>query len=686
MKTKPIPAILWVLTSSIAGILCAYFFHLEIPLIVPVLVFILLTSLFFVKQHHPAVQLTFLGTTVFFWFLVGANRFHHSDDRNKKDFVENVLKEEVNGDHYLLLRITEPPSPTKNWIRCKSELLQADDTLCSGKIMLYVEKSEASSQLQYGDLIYAHTNLLNIPGPKNPDEFDYRNYLCHENIFYQSFVKTGNWKLTDHQPLVLFEGIYSIRNYCSNVLENSGLSGNNLSVAQALLLGDKTWVSDELMQSYATSGALHILAVSGLHVGIIMLILGFVLNPLKRLRHGKILFVFSVLTGIWFYAVITGLSPSVLRSAVMFSFVIIGQQLQRDTSVYQSLMISATVLILADPHFLFKPGFLLSYSAVVGIVYFYPLIYKRFYFRHYLGDKIWQITSVSLAAQLATLPLSLYLFSQFPNYFILTNLWVIPLSFVILITGIAYLATSAIPVLSDVLAFLLNHEIEFLNKGVSLIESLPFSSTTQVDLRWYESLFLYVILVFFSWSIGTKSRRRLYFSMGFLSVLVIIFAVRKNFQYQQKQLILYSTPGEFHADFFHDGTFTEIMANEGTDQTITRRSIAPHRMRQCGLCPDSDSQNILKFGPVFEFENLRTLYLNQSMLSEGKTSLPNVDAVVLNEISFIPKELTDLWREQKTMVILGPEVSNSLRQWLINNTNPGYFVDILKSGSLIVNF
>src|SRR5690606_4479872 len=141
-------------------------------------------------------------------------------------------------------------------------------------------------------------------------------------------------------------------------------------------------------------------------------------------------------------------------------------ELQRDTNIYQSLLVSAFFLILIDPTIIFKIGFLLSYLAVLGIVFFHPKIYGLFHFKNFFLNKIWQISSVSIAAQIATFPLGFYCFQQFPNFFLLANLVVIPLSFVILILGISYLVLVSVPIINEIILFFLDWSFTILNTGV----------------------------------------------------------------------------------------------------------------------------------------------------------------------------------------------------------------------------
>ena len=246
----------------------------------------------------------------------------------------------------------------------------------------------------------------------------------------------------------------------------------------------------EVKQAYAAAGAMHVLAVSGLHVGIIFLILNTLLAILDTSKKGRIVKAIILLISLWSYAMITGLSPSVLRAATMFSFVIMGTVLNRSSSIYNTLAASAFFILIINPNLLFEVGFQLSYVAVLGIVYLQPLIYKRIYTRWWLLDKVWAITAVSIAAQIATLPLTLFYFNQFPVYFMLSNLLVIPSAAVILILGILLFIASPIPFISESIGWVLNKFIEGLNFGIKEIEVLPNSLIEGLSINVLECLAL----------------------------------------------------------------------------------------------------------------------------------------------------------------------------------------------------
>ena len=246
-----------------------------------------------------------------------------------------------------------------------------------------------------------------------------------------------------------------MRDKLLNILKENGLKNNELAVASALILGYKDDLGEELKHSYSSAGATHVLAVSGLHVGIIFLVLNFLLNILDKNDRFKISKAILLICFLWAYATITGLSPSVVRAATMFSFVTIGKSFGKSSSIYNTLCASAFVLLVYNPYLIMEVGFQLSYLAVVGIVYFQSIIYKWIYVKNKFLKYIWMITSVSIAAQLTTFPLGLLYLHQSPTYLFASNLFVIPGAMLIIGLGILLFITSWIPLISGGIGWLL---------------------------------------------------------------------------------------------------------------------------------------------------------------------------------------------------------------------------------------
>ncbi len=359
------------------------------------------------------------------------------------------------------------------------------------KSILYIKKDSLSKKLNYGDIISFKNNLKAIENQAN-SAFDYKTFLGNQNIYCQGYVSTKQWKYIDHENNV-FSFCMSLRSKALDKLLQLGLNEKNHQLIAALAFGDKSLLDEETKGDFQTAGAMHILAVSGLHVGIINGILFFVFGFIRKqeLAWLKIL---CCISGIWMYACLTGLSPSVQRASIMCSMISISLLLKRKSSTYNSLATAAFISLLFSPNDLFSVSFQLSYSAVFSIVYFGKHIQNIFKPETIIGEYFWGILAVSISVQIGTTPLTLYYFNTIPTYSLLTNIIVIPLSFIILICTIISLATCWIPIASSFLIKFLNFVTYYLQDAIADINTFPHPQIN-FPLSLTQSLISYAILL-----------------------------------------------------------------------------------------------------------------------------------------------------------------------------------------------
>jgi competence protein ComEC len=364
-----------------------------------------------------------------------------------------------------------------------------------GTIYLYVPKDSMYQTSLPGDKILFNARLNLIPPPKNPHEFDYRNYLHLHQVYAQGY--TTDAKIITTEKWSIMRWASSFRAELLMLIDEMNLEADEKAIASALLLGYRHFITDETIQAFAGAGAMHVLAVSGLHVGILYMVVAFFLKVDRRKPHKnnwrKVLVIIAI---IWMYAILTGLSPSVTRAAVMFTFLAVGGLMKRKTSSIQAIIASAMVLLAFNPNYLFEVGFQLSYAAVFGIIYLQPKIYRLIpRIPNRMLDYAWQITAVSIAAQAATFPLSVYYFHQFPLLFVFSNLFVIPLAFLTMGYGLFVLIVSIFTGVLSWLIWPLKGLLWLMINGVGLIEEIPHAVVTQLWIGRVE-IILYLILIF----------------------------------------------------------------------------------------------------------------------------------------------------------------------------------------------
>ena len=485
----------------------------------------------------PGIFICFLVTGMAWQITV-----NNADMSQDKDLADHTSHK----DFYIaeiIEPVTQKPGTVKAILRIGAVMNKAKWVKATGKILVYFQKNEKAVNLDYGDRVIFYSLVKEPPGPANPYSYDYRRFLKTMGISLQAYVKKGQWATisrNEQNPFVALA--LSFRKTLLNIFRNNSMKGRELAVGGALLLGYVDDIDPGLMKDYSASGAMHILSVSGMHVGIIFVVLEKLLVFLLRFRYGRIIKTSLVILFVWFYAMLTGLSPAVMRATAMISLVAIGNSMQRSPDILNTLAASVLFLLIWNPCYVMDVGFQLSYLAVGGIILLNKSLYNLFQPSNWFIDQVWAIMAVSLSAQIATFPLSLYYFHQFPNYFIITNILVVPLSSLIIYNGIVLLLFGYIPVVSLCVAKILVFLIAFLNGSIHFIEELPFSTIKGIVINGWEILLLYLfftgIILFF------HSKRKIFL---FLSVTVIIFltglAVKKKIDIlERKKLIVYQLP------------------------------------------------------------------------------------------------------------------------------------------------
>lgn len=423
----------------------------------------------------------------------------------------------------------------------------------SGNILLYFSKEGVSEPFLYGDQLLVKGSPVEVSAPGNPGEFDYKKYLAFRNIFHQHFIRANEVVfLKETKPNLFVYHSMKLRAWAESVIDRYVPGMQEKGIASALILGITDGLDHDLLNAYSSTGTMHVLAVSGLHVSILYLIVLALLKPLEKLKRGKLMIAAVSLAVLWIYAFVSGMSPSVMRAITMFSFVIVAKAWGRDTNIYNTLAASAFCLLLFDPFLIMSVGFQLSYLAVIGIVYIHPLLFELFETRTWLAHQLWTLTSVSIAAQLATFPLGLLYFHQFPNYFLLSNLLIIPISYGVLVIGLALLAVSFLDPVVSIVGIALSWLIKLMNMVVQLIEWLPFSLIDGIYISVAQCMILLAILVSSIVMLQQKNFRALIVGAS----LSFLFAGIQWSDFMQTtaqhKFIVFRIPGLSATEFIHD--------------------------------------------------------------------------------------------------------------------------------------
>ncbi|RYF19310.1 MAG: ComEC family competence protein, partial [Flavobacteriales bacterium] len=541
-----------IILPLILGIILGYYFQneqlLRVSLIV-VVIFLVLAALintFYKSIKGWRYKKSIASFYYMMFFSVGITiTLFHTDFISGNYFAKKQYQQ-------LKVWVSSEPQQTNDILRFEVDVtdgyLNRNQESTSGKLLIALKLDSLSPiKLNYGDELMISAEYLPVEPPYNPAEFDFKAWLASKNIYHQTFIKQEQLvKLGEGQGNPIIKYALEVRRQQVAVYRKLIKDDEAFAVASTLILGYRADLSKETLAAYSKTGTIHALSVSGMHVGIIYIMLDFLLSFLDKKRFGRLFKVVLICSFIWCYALLTGFSPSVFRSAVMLTAFILAKQLKRSSNSYNILAFTAIFLLVINPFLVWDVGFQLSFFAVFGLIYFQPKIYKWRYFKNKWVDKLWSTISISLAAQLATLPLSIYYFHQFPVYFIISNLLILGPITVLMYVGIAILLLRAY-----FLAPAFERLIIFINKGLKWISELPYASITEIWLDKWQLLFLCLIMVFIT--LGLVNRKKHYLFTGIFTLLIVqtIFSYKKFKSSEQKEIVFFSLRKNFAAAFIN---------------------------------------------------------------------------------------------------------------------------------------
>jgi competence protein ComEC len=434
-----------------------------------------------------------------------------------------------------------------------------------GKVQLSVPHDSAKEyELAYGDRVLIKGAPIPVAPSANPNQFDYRAFLANKQIHHRHYLQPhGFQKIASapSNPLLYFS--IQLRRQLDALLKEAIDTRREYGISSALILGVKDELDNSIRDAYAQTGTMHVLAVSGLHVGLIYGILAFLLAGLKRTNRQRVLYTVIILSVLWLYAFITGLSPSVLRAAFMFSLITVAMAGRRQHNIYNTLAIAAFGLLWYNPYYLLEVGFQLSFLALLGIVYLQPRFYDMLLFDNRILDKGWALFTAALAAQLATFPLGLYYFHQFPVYFWLANLLVVPAATLVLYSGVAALFFAWVPLLNNVL-FKVHFGITWgMNEFNLWVNRLPNAVINGIDISVLQTWLLYTLLLLFILFFAFKQLRYFVLATVVVAALVAQEVTEVMVQQNQRSLVVYNMRNATAFSFLHGQQATVV-----SDQTL----------------------------------------------------------------------------------------------------------------------
>jgi competence protein ComEC len=524
------------------------------------------------------------------------------------------------------IRLLEPLSEKEKSYKALAEFISVKNKKqllpVTGKLMLYLRKDSSKPNLKYGSIILTAKHIPLIQNAGNPGGFDYKRYALFNGITHQLFLNSKDYVIDKTIKQNSFQKwLFNTKAYILNVLRKNIQGNEEVSVAEALLIGYRDDLDRDLVQAYSNTGVVHVIAISGLHLGLIYWLLLLLLKPLDKRKQLKWLKPVIAVACLWIFSLLTGAGASVVRAAFMFSIIATGELMGKKGNIYNSMAASAFVMLLWNPFLLWDVGFQLSYAAVLSIVVFMKPIYHWFSISNPILDKLWQLSAVTLSAQILTLPLCMYHFHQAPNLFLITNIVAVPLSSMILFGEILLVVVSFSELLSHAVGFVLTYLLKWMNGFITWVDHFSFAVTDGIMHTPLQTLLLYLFITATGIWLLNKNTKALKWS---LICLVLFLGLQSFYAYntmRQQKLVVYNLSQQAATDLMLGNRYLftgdTVLLKDGFLRNFhLKPSRIVHRTYEQGLRPNLFSQTVYRINHKTIFflqENYRFQPMEQKL-------------------------------------------------------------------------
>ena len=660
---KPIPFIR-LLIPMIIGILIGFYFEPRLILVFPILIS---SAPFPFLFHRLPISKKYLLRWIegvlmnIVLVCIGILLIHTKDPRNTNNWIGHYLSS--SSTPIIKLTLLEPliekDRSFKTIANTNAIFIKDKWIPISGMLILYISKDSLARKLFYGSELLVQAQVQPIRNAGNPGEFNYQQYCGFQGIYHQLYLKHDSYLLLAKNSGSWFNNaLFTAKEQVLSLLIQYIPGKKEAGVAEALLIGYRADLDKSLVQSYSNTGVVHIIAISGLHLGMIYGLLVLLLKPLRKKKYIYWVKPLTILSVLWGFSLLTGASASILRSAVMFSFIIAGESLHRRSDIYNTLAASAFCLLVYNPYLLWDTGFLLSYSAVLSILVFMKPIYQCFYIKNKLLNHIWQLNAVTLSAQVLTLPLILFYFHQFPNFFLLANFIAVPLSGLILYGELLLLMFAQIPVLAQFTSKTVSFLITQMNGYIERTGKLPFAVTDTIRFSVVEAILLYCFLFAIACGFFQKSGKAFLLSLGFLTgISVYRFVFRIN-EIRQQKIIVYNIPKHSAMDIIQGNRFQSM----GDSIGIQHFQVQAART-QMGLQPGKSFAHLALSANLIASAHTSVLIINSSLVPKMPVQPVPVDIIIIrNNPKLEMKQIVSIFR-CKQIVFDSSNPLWKIREW-----------------------
>lgn len=524
----------------IIGLLVGFYFKIGLLISLGLQITTIIIFLFsFYISNKRFVQTNAFGLSTFFLFIsigITTNILH--DNRTNKNHYSRTT--DFDKKHSIILVTRERLKSSLKNDRYFAEIIKVDSKQRVGKIILNIRKNDKNVSLISGSKLLLFEALIPTQKPNNPDQFDYSVYLEHKNVYAQVYSSLENIKISDQQHKDLYHYIYKFREKIIRKLDKSGFGKEELAVLSALILGQQQDISPEVQKDYQYAGAVHILSVSGMHVGFIMIFISILLSSLPNDKKSNIIRIIITISCLWIFTLIAGLSASVVRSAAMFSFITVGAVLNRQNNTYHTIILSLFIILLIEPGFLYDIGFQLSYLALFFIVWLQPILKNLWAPKNKVVTYFWDVMTVSIAAQVGTLPLSIFYFHQFPGLFFVSNLILVPLLFIIMISGSVLMVLALFDFVPTFFLKTIETSVLLMNSFIKEIASLESFIIKNIPLTFTLLILSYILIstFIFLWKKFSYKRLALFF-LSYIAFQISLISINWKGK-KEKDLIVFN--------------------------------------------------------------------------------------------------------------------------------------------------
>lgn len=600
----------------ILGIVVAHYTKTGITFAVAMLLAsVIVTIICFLAFRKNTSKLYFFGIATFVtsFFIGFFTSVSHNQTYNPKHYIHQISNS--NEPNTVQLILIEKLKNTAKNDRYIAKVISINNKESYGKIILNINKTNNLPVFDIGSNIKANGVFYKNRTPNNPNIFDYGSYLENQQIYAQFYTDISKIQIGTIKEKSLTYYASKLRNRIIHNLEKNNFHKTELSVVVALILGQQQDISPEVIHDYQYAGAVHVLSVSGLHVGFILLFVMFLLKPFPNTKKFATIKLILVLISLWLFGILAGLAPCVLRSVTMFSFVAIGLYLRRTVNIYHTLLVSMLLILLFDPSFLFEIGFQLSYLALFFIVWFQPLLDSAYEPNNKIIKYIWEIITVSIAAQLGTFPLSLYYFHQFPTLFLLTNIIILPSMSIILGLGVLVMVLAAFNVVWFPMMKLLELFIYWLNLFINWVASFEKFVFKDIPFSFLMMLSCYLLIISTIIWMKKPNYKKLVVTLSFVILFQLIVLQAKYSSQRAEEFIVFNVKKS-----------TMITQRKGNEITLFAND---------SILENPDDNLTLKPYLVANFSNIKTKkpLTNLFYFKDKKVMLIDESAVYLQNVN-----------------------------------------------------